>query len=109
MDAVEDDNDDIYKLPMSLQNTLKKKNKKQKKNQGGMGVGVESLTQVGMGMINVECMAYNQILAAKVAENALKDLKEQGEAKISMYEGVNTELKTIQENYEAVKQQKQEY
>jgi hypothetical protein len=42
MDAVEDDNDDIYKMPMSLQNTMKKNKKKQKKNQGG-AMSVETL------------------------------------------------------------------
>ena len=31
-----------------------------------------------MGFINLECMAYNQIMAAKIAESALKDLGEEG-------------------------------
>ncbi len=99
MDAVEDDNDDIYKMPMSLQNTLKKNKKTQKKNTQG-AMNIDSLNQVGMGFINVECMAYNQILAAKVAETALKDLKEQGDSKISIYEEVNTQLKHLQDEYE---------
>jgi DNA-binding sugar fermentation-stimulating protein len=60
-------NADIMRMPNSVQNTAQKPKKK-------LATAGQSLTRPSANLISVDTLLANQIMAAKVAEEALKDI-----------------------------------
>ena len=54
-------------------------------------------------------MAYNQISAAKVAEQTLLDLANEEKRKMDHYEEMNMKFKTLSDHFDQVTKEKEEY
>ncbi|CDW75884.1 UNKNOWN [Stylonychia lemnae] len=87
----EQNNDELLRTPLSLQNTVSKSKKKKSAIDGNSNTNQYNIEN----LVDFEELLTNQIQAARVAENTLNELQKEGDNKIASLDQVQTQYKEL--------------